>query len=605
MKRIIFIALIIAVAAYSQAAAQNHPKLIISNDELASIRSQLSSGENPPLSEIHRSIMSAADILLDKDPLVYKLDASGKRILNISRAAAQTISYCAYAYRYTGEKKYFDKAVATIWTVCEDFPDWNPKHYLDVCEMASGVGIGYDWLYQDLSPEMRTMIERKLKAYAFDTIDLPFHANIWASRSNWNQVCLGGSVCAALAVSDIYPEIAEDICRRAVESNREAVKYIYSPDGAYPEGPGYWSYGTCYQVWMNILLEENLGSDFGLSEIQGFKQTPWFEAFATGNTDNQFNFCDCRQPAIEHYPYWYFAYILNDVSLLYPELNYLYTHDYTDSQQRALIFMALKYASKIKASDIKPSPKHMYYANGVTPVVMCRTGWGKDDLWFATKGGKANSSHAHMDEGEFLYDAYGVRWSKDIFIDPYDVVESPLKARGGDYWAFDQNSMRWQVSRLNCRWHSCLIIDDKDFLVDGFSSLEETFESRKKLGAKFDLTPVYAGVDSVTRTVSIVRNKYLEVRDEIRSSQKHTVRFNLVSEAEPRIVRNGIILQKDGVSMKLRTKARGVRYKIWSTDPSGFNDFSFETPAKDTFICGFEADTESDVTFVTTLKKIR
>ncbi|MBO4447609.1 MAG: glycoside hydrolase family 88 protein [Bacteroidales bacterium] len=596
-------------------AQGSHPRLILTDEELASVRSQIESGRNEPLSLLHAGIMEKTDELLSAKPLVYKKDASGKRILGVSRNAAQRISYCAYAYRYTGDKRYLDKAVETLRTVCS-FSDWNPGHYLDVCEMASGVGLGYDWLYGALDSELRATIEDRLKRYAFDTIEKTpadpatpayKHEDIWIQKNNRNQVNLAGLVCAALAVEEVYPQLVRSLISRAVESNRPVVEFIYNPDGAYPEGPGYWNYGTSYQVWLNTLLSERYGNTFGLDEVPGFRKTPYFEIFAVGSSGQQFNFCDCRPENSPHYALWYFASLLGDPSILYNEVNYLKSEDYTASQQRALIFIPLKFAARINPEDIKPSPKRVFAADGVNPLVLARTGWGDSDLYLAAKGGKAAQSHAHMDAGEFVFDAYGVRWSKDVYFYPYDQVEKPLKLAGGNYWSFTQDSFRWRVSRVNCHWHSTLIFDEEDHLVDGFVNKIAEFDTPECKGASFDLTPLYSGPVSVVRTTVIRNDSFLEVTDRIKTgSRSHNVRFNLVSEGEPEIVEDGILLRRNGVTMKLSTSGAQVLYKIWPTDPSDFSDFPFEEPAPDTWICGFtvKLPKKSETTLVTTLKRV-
>ncbi len=47
----------------------------------------------------------------------------------------------------------------------------------------------------------------------------------------------------------------------------------FAPEGSYPEGPGYWSYGTSYNVLLISVLESALGSCFGLDHAPGFDQT--------------------------------------------------------------------------------------------------------------------------------------------------------------------------------------------------------------------------------------------------------------------------------------------------------------------------------------------
>lgn len=599
----------------SSLTAENHPRLILTDAELNSIRRQVEEGSNEPLARIHEAIISKTDALLSAKPLTYKKDASGKRILGVSRNAAQRISYCGYAYRYTGDRKYLDKAMETINTVCA-FADWNPSHYLDVCEMASGVAIGYDWLYAELGPEMRAMIEDRLKRYAFDTIESTpadpstpayKHENIWTLMNNRNQVNLAGLTCAVLAVGELFPDFVRSFIPRVVESNKKVVEYIYNPDGAYPEGPGYWNYGTGYQVWLNTLLYETFGSDFGLSDVEGFRKTPYFEIFAMGSSGQQFNFCDCRPEIAPHYALWYFADKLKDPSIMYLEKDYMKDCDYSESQQRALLFIPLKYAARIDPNDIKAPKSSVFAAQGPNPLVLARSGWRESDHWLAAKGGKAAQSHAHMDAGEFLYDAYGVRWSKDPYFYPYEVVEKPLKKAGGSYWSFTQESMRWMVSRVNCRWHSTLIMNDEDLLVDGFVEMKEYFDTPERKGATFDLTALYPGVVSVTRTPLIRDNSYLEVTDCIKTGgQGKEVRFNLVSEGEPEVVEDGILLRRNGVTMKLHTEGAEVKYRIWPTDPSDMNEFAFEEPAPDTWICGYSIKLPKKklTTLVTTLKRV-
>ena len=35
------------------------------------------------------------------------------------------------------------------------YDNWNPEHFLDVAEMTMALSIGYDWLYEVLSPKNR------------------------------------------------------------------------------------------------------------------------------------------------------------------------------------------------------------------------------------------------------------------------------------------------------------------------------------------------------------------------------------------------------------------------------------------------------------------
>ena len=67
----------------------------------------------------------------------------------------------------------------------------------------------------------------------------------WWTRSthNWNQVCNGGMTLGALAIYEDDPDLAQQFVHRAVNSVPLAMRAC-EPDGAYPEGPGYWEYDS-------------------------------------------------------------------------------------------------------------------------------------------------------------------------------------------------------------------------------------------------------------------------------------------------------------------------------------------------------------------------
>ena len=152
---------------YSGLTAERHPRLFLDNQEFEAMKSLIGSGTSSYLSDLHDIIMEICRLDAMKDsPLEYKLDASDKRILHVSRDALTRIFFCAYAYRYTGEQIYLEHAEKTIRTVC-GFKDWNAgKHFLDTGEMAAAVAIGYDWLYDALDEDTKRMAEKAFVDFA-------------------------------------------------------------------------------------------------------------------------------------------------------------------------------------------------------------------------------------------------------------------------------------------------------------------------------------------------------------------------------------------------------------------------------------------------------
>ena len=111
-------------------AEKPHPRLLFTDEDFDAIRTKLAEPENAVLIKMHEMVMSMADEAVRHGKHQERvLDASGRRILQISRAACKVTTSCAYAYRVTGEKRYLDFAEGELVQVCS-FTDWNESHFL-------------------------------------------------------------------------------------------------------------------------------------------------------------------------------------------------------------------------------------------------------------------------------------------------------------------------------------------------------------------------------------------------------------------------------------------------------------------------------------------
>ena len=84
-----------------------------------------------------------------------------------------------------------------------------------------------------------------------------------------------GNVCHAQ--SETLTDVIESL-----QDNLPISMKALSPNGNYPEGPGYWSYGMHFNVVAIDLLEGTLGSDFGLASKPGFREAGYYPDIATG-----------------------------------------------------------------------------------------------------------------------------------------------------------------------------------------------------------------------------------------------------------------------------------------------------------------------------------
>ena len=496
---------------YSQMG--QHPRLLLRMDDFARMQSAIASDSR--LATVHQHINDRAEHLLSQEPLAYH--KVGKRLLNVSRAALERILFMSYMYRMTGEEMYLAKAESTLNEV-SSFADWNQKeHYLDVAEMAFGVAIGLDWLYDELQQSTKDNAKRALKAYAFDTYMTEDGDVFRRSMSNWNQVCTAGLISAAIACYEDDPSAMAEIIETLVQSNKTHGMTMYNTDGNYSEGYTYWAYGTTYQVITMAALENIFGHDGGLKQSSaGFARTGMWIMFMEGPSGQCFNFSDSNAPVYPRLPLWYISSFYKDASLLYKEVSKLEDSSYGKSfdERRFLpLVQVFADASLLKRNLYAPVQKVWFGGETVEthPTVLVHTDMSdpSKDYFLAMKGGRASTSHAHMDGGSFIFDAFGMRWAMDLGLQKYNDLEE----YGIDLWNFGKNSTRWNVFRLNNLSHNVVTIDGNIYHNEGGAFLDKKYYTEKP-GALGGRCTCYAAnryvspdndiVNPLTRTAELV-----------------------------------------------------------------------------------------------------
>jgi len=541
--------------------ATSHPRLFLDNKTWDGICTQLENGSNKAVSLLHSNIIKEAEELPDT-PIIWGLDESGTRILNQSRTGLKRVLFDAYAYRYTSDKRYLEHAVKTLNQLC-DMPDWNGWHFLDVAEMAAALAIGYDWLYDDLSPALKERLVKTIKEYAF-TEAFDFNkAWFYDSAHNWNQVCNGGLAMAALAFREDCGPVAGNIIRNAVRTNRSKLQAIYGPDGCYPEGHGYWNYGNTYQLLLNASFDSALGDDFGLSGAKGFDRTGDFVASCYGADEKMFNYYDNALKASPSVPLWYFAWRFDKPYLLSREMEYLDSDGRYYNKDSKILPIIIAYASRIDTDNLAQPEPAMYVGHGHNPIATVR-GTNSDGEWFfGVKGGKAANNHGHADAGSFIFDRGGVRWAADPGAVKYTKAENELKARGGNFWDKKQNSMRWDIYPIGNEWHNTLTVNGKKHIVDSMATITSTLDERDIKTVCVNLGKVLGDdIASAERTFELREGTSLSISDRIKAAKNSHICFTLVSEAKPETDGKTLKLIAGDKAMSVTTQGAKTTYSI-------------------------------------------
>ncbi len=513
---------------------------------------------------------------------------NGDQMLHVSRNVLFRINTLALAYRLSGDRKYADKAVAEMRNAAS-FPDWNHQnHYLDTAEMTLAVALGYDWLYDLLTPEDRQTLETAIIEKGIE----PSFANtgsIWWIRAtnNWNQVCHAGMVAAAVAVFEKNPELAARTIARAINCLPGSLYASYYPRGAYPEGPVYWSYGSEFTVALLAILDSAFGTDFGLSEAPGFGETGDYVLAMRAPSGRAFSYADSNPlvgvdfaqvwlPRRFNRPDWMSNWAQQELLKLGARRN----ADVSKGGNRMLP-LAMIFFEDYRKNDRQP-PKHYFSgADAAVPVAMFRSDWTDDAGYLGVKAGSPSWAHAHMDAGSFVYDADGVRWAADLGQDDY----SKFLARKMSLWSYAPNSDRWKIFRFGPQSHNILVIDGKlQKPVAKAHILECTDDT-----AVVELSDIYEGqADRVTRTFRMLPDRSVEITDRIAGARPGAkLRWQmLIQGSEATVDGQNLRLANNGKQLLLEAESPVTGQ--WVVDDAKKFEAEWDTPNPSCKVVAFE-----------------
>ena len=534
-------------AAVARAAQKGHPRLFADADGFARVKARIGSDELVKLAAEH--VRTVADALVPTTP--SKRIKEGKRLLGVSRTALYRIATLAMAYRLYSNRTHLDRAVAEMRAVCA-FEDWNPSHFLDVGEMSLAVAVGYDWLYADLDAATRREIAAGLRRCGLDASQM----KLWWIRAhnNWGQVCHAGILAAALALAEENPADAARYVQRAVDCLPISMKAL-APNGSYPEGPGYWSYGMHFNVIAIALLESALGSDFGLASKPGFREAGNYPDLVTGPSGLTFNYADGGSGRGTHPALWWFAKRFKSPEVLrYRELDNFKAYA-ARRDKRILgkgghrLFPFVLFWLETPESGTSSRLPLVWDGQGPVPITIQRSSWNDDEaLFVGLKGGSPSGPHGHMDGGSFVMDTKGVRWAVDLGAESYYGIER----RGMNLWSGAQNSDRWKIFRLSTWGHNVLMLDGCQQDVKGSAKVVRV-RAEPPSEVALDLSTLYTNATEVLRDgkMSADGRSYV-LNDIVRGFRPGgEVRWSMLTCADAQVDGTTVVLKQKGQTMRL------------------------------------------------------
>lgn len=502
-----------------------HPRLIGLPDDLARARKAVA--EDPRAAAVYERVQQEADGLLRRrDTVEHKL--VGPRLLGESRKCVDRVYALATVYRMEGDRRYADRAVREMLAAAA-FKDWNPSHFLDTAEMTHALAVGYDWLYDVLSPDQRKTIREAIVQKGLREAEKVYRGSGWWSKSrhNWNQVCNGGIAIGALAVAEDEPGLAAYCVHQALQSVPLAMRE-FAPDGAWGEGPGYWNYATRYNVYMLAALESALGTDFGLSAFPGFSTTGDFRMHFVGPAGEAFNFADGGAGAGAAAQMYWFARKFDRPLYAWHEREVM-------RGRTALHLWWYDGRGGPPGADF-PLVRHFRHAD----VVTMRSAWDDPKAVFVGfKAGDNKVNHSHLELGMFVLEADGVRWAVDLGPDDYNLP---------GYFG----RQRWTYYRLATEGQNTLWIDRANQDPKAVAPVAAFSAAPGRSHAVADLTAAYAASASRVRRGVALIGRQVVVQDEIEGAAGREIAWQMHTKAKIEVKGREAALSQGGRTLVAR-----------------------------------------------------
>lgn len=539
---------------------KSSPRLVLTPAIEKKLKTKIKS--DPLVRNYYAAIKLNAGQILPLPLLTRKME--GRRLLDVSREMLYRMNILSMVYRIEKDPVMLKRIDDEVKAVC-NFSDWNPSHYLDVAEMSLAVAIAVDWVGDALPKAtvdlaITSLIEKGIMP-SYPQNGMPGWIN---GTNNWNQVCNGGMIAASIIIADKDPELAAKTISRSLAGMPNALKQ-YGPDGLYPEGATYWSYGTSFSVVTSSMLMTAFGTDFGIASYPSFLKSADFRLLSVAPSGWYYNFADCGDQVDSEGDVTLAWFAKQTGNPVYLERDKFLQSPKDMGKLSRLAGAGLVWLSQFEANDKTLLPA-AWKGDGENPVVIFRDD-AKDSrqYYFGGKGGRATVSHGNMDAGSFIFELDGIRW----VVDPGNQSYHEIEKTGFDLWGNCQHCQRWTLLTKNNYGHSTLTVNNRLHVNTGFASIVN-YQDGETPEVTFDLSPVFGGLlKSSTRRFVREDNHSILVEDRFQlTDSTQVITWQLMTTADVQIIRGGAILRQGGKELKLENLSHPeLNVSIISLDP--------------------------------------
>jgi hypothetical protein len=519
---------------------RKYPRLFFNETDITRIKALLDQ-KDPIITLGYQQLKKTATEVLSDTIMTYRLDEAKLRVKSIHTFASQVPSL-VMMYQLTKDTIYANRA----WKQLAEFstyPDWGAnRHFLDAGIGGFDFAIAYDGLSDYLSKEQKEIIKKAVLENVLMPAKKQMENNVWwhTADHNWNGICNGGMVMAALAMYEDDPETMSQIIALAANALPLYIN-AFEPDGQSVEGVKYWSYGLMYTTIALESMQRVLGTTFGIDDTQGFKKTGWFPVYVSGPVTSLSVGDDPIKNKKEQTFFW-FAKRFNDSALA--KLQYDLCLENKNVTWADMVYYNPEMVKG--TSKLNSIPKDNYI-QGIS-IMSMRENWKPDALYVAMHGGSNNANHGHLDAGTFEIQGLGEVWAySDLGSDDYTFPGYFTKVTKPEYRdepAKQTEPGRWHFYRLRAEGKNCIVLNSDERpdqnplgeakLIANKSTDDEGFYS-------VDLTDCYKrDVLDYRRGIKLDRqNKVITIQDELKPKKGSKIYWSMHTMAVIDIAKDG------------------------------------------------------------------
>ena len=509
-----------------------HPRLFFSKEDIDRVI-QLNQNNDTLIRIGYQHNFKEANEVLKQPLLKYFLDDAKLRVPSVHKFAVQ-LPPLIMMYQLTGDTNYARRVINQFIQLSE-FPDWGAnRHFLDAGIGGFDFALAYDALYTFMNPGERKMMKDAVMKHVLIPGKQQLQKRIWWSTANhnWNGICNGGIIMAALAMYEDDPKEMSEIIALAINA---LPKYIQSfePDGQSEEGLMYWGYGLMYTTIAMESMQRVLGSAFGLDQLAGFKKTGWFPAYVSGPVTS-LSIGDDPVKNSRIRSFFWFAKNNNDSALA--KMQYELCKEANTMSWMDMLYYNPGMVNSKSTSKIIALENHMH---GIE-VMSLRDGWNKNALFVSMHGGKNFANHGHLDAGSFDIQAMGEVWAYgNLGSDNYTYPGYFSKTTFPTYTGIDSPQTvagRWHFYRLRAEGKNCLVFNPSsrpDQNEMGVATLINQQIGVNESSYTLDLSQCYyRDVSTYSRSIKLVKsNSLITIKDVINSEKSNTIWWGMHTKA--------------------------------------------------------------------------